>query len=49
MALKLSLAGDYFVGLHILGADSDDGFDAIVYPSVKMGGQVGLNVAIRPD
>lgn len=25
------------------------GFEAIAYPSVKMGGQVGLNVAIRPD
>lgn len=24
-------------------------FDAIAYPSVKMGGQVGLNIAIRPD
>ena len=25
------------------------GFEAIAYPSVKLGGQAGLNMAIRPD
>ena len=25
------------------------GFEAIAYPSVKLGGQAGLNIAIRPD
>lgn len=27
----------------------DYGFEAVVYPSVKLGGQAGMNIAIRPD
>lgn len=34
---------------YVLEDDNGQHFDAIVYPSVQLGGQAGLDIAIRPD
>lgn len=33
----------------MLNPDGRIGFDAVLYPSVAMGGQAGVNIIIRPD